>query len=401
MSDHPPKPLDWREREAVYRYLDRLGDEEESHGEPLSSDEIVKRVAKVACERICQRLIRRYRRMRQILSGDDSPLANVWEEICVQEQQQERSGFWEGAYEASLLGYLEGEVDELDEATRWAIWRQTDAGIDWNKDDGESPEKWSSEELGRFILEHYVLPAAEVYSNARIRLYIARWKRPNSNQTRATQTSNQPSMLSLAKQEIDRIAPVLSEFDPNADTTKIGSWGLLYLICGLAAGRSFHWTSTIPQLIPTGYEAFRQSLSGEPSEIQLAIEFRKLVSKWAQDPAGLAIARGRLADLERDRGKPLADNLRQHYLDSTRLRIMLNSLSDLEIDDLTAIRRWASQHDQGWPILFYAAGILLSVESAFPSQSLIYGVLGLSHSAKDKVKLLLGHYSHRDSWKSV
>ena len=54
------------------------------------------------------------------------------------------SVFWEGAYEASLLGFLEGEVDELDEATRWAIWHQTDAGIDWNEDDGEPSEKWSS-----------------------------------------------------------------------------------------------------------------------------------------------------------------------------------------------------------------------------------------------------------------
>ena len=164
-------------------------------------------------------------------------------------------------------------------------------------------------------------------------------------------------------------------------------------ICGLAAGHSFPWTSTIPELIPTSYQAFRQSLSGEPSEIQLAIEFRNLVSKWWQDQAGLAIARTRLLDLERSLGKPLTDNLRQYHLDCARLGIMLNSLSDLEIDDLTAIRRWASQHDQGWPILFYAAGILLSVESGFPSGSVISGVLMYSHAAKEKVKLLLDHYS--------
>src|SRR3989338_5739099 len=29
MSDHPPKALNWRERKAVYLYLDRLGDEED------------------------------------------------------------------------------------------------------------------------------------------------------------------------------------------------------------------------------------------------------------------------------------------------------------------------------------------------------------------------------------
>src|SRR5262249_2607913 len=180
----------------------------------------------------------------------------------------------------------------------------------------------------------------------------------DSNDKRDTPTANQASILSLAKQEIDRIAPVLKEFDPNADTTKIGSWGLLYLICGLAAGRS------------SSYKAFRQSLSGEPSEIQLVIGFSNLISKWWQDPAGLAIASGRLADFERARGKPLPDNWRQHFLDNARLGIMLNSLSDLDIVDLAEIRRWAKEHEQGWPILFYAAGILLSVERAFPSSSI-------------------------------
>ncbi len=111
------------------------------------------------------------------LCGDDSLLANLWEDICVQEQQGKRSVFCEGTYEASLLGFLEGEVDEIDDATRWAIWYQTDAGITWNEDDGEPPEKWWSEELGRFILECYVLPAAERYSNVRIRRYIERWER--------------------------------------------------------------------------------------------------------------------------------------------------------------------------------------------------------------------------------
>jgi hypothetical protein len=79
--------------------------------------------------------------------------------------------------QASLLGFVEGEVNDLDWTTRWAIWQQTDAGIDWCVDDSEPPEQWSSEELGRFILEHYVLPAAEGYSNARIRRYIERWER--------------------------------------------------------------------------------------------------------------------------------------------------------------------------------------------------------------------------------
>jgi hypothetical protein len=29
MSDHPPKPMDWRQREAVYKKLEEMGDEED------------------------------------------------------------------------------------------------------------------------------------------------------------------------------------------------------------------------------------------------------------------------------------------------------------------------------------------------------------------------------------
>ncbi|MFQ5730235.1 MAG: hypothetical protein ACE5GN_07730 [Waddliaceae bacterium] len=202
-------------------------------------------------------------------------------------------------------------------------------------------------------------------------------------------------MLFLARQEIDPIAPVLGELHPNADTTEIGAWGILYIICGVSAGHSFHWMTTISENMPTGYEAFRQSLSGEPSEIDLAIGFKNLLFAWAQDSAGLAIARTRMADFEHERGKPLPDNWRQHYLDCARLAIMLNSLHDLDTNEITAIRRWASEHDQGWATLFYGAGILLSVEKAFPSQSIGSGLLMFSHTAKDKVKLLFDHYSQR------
>jgi hypothetical protein len=62
------------------------------------------------------------------------------------------------------------------ERPRWAIWHQTDAGIDWSVDDNEPPEEWSNEELARFILEEYVLPATAEYSNARIRRYIEHWE---------------------------------------------------------------------------------------------------------------------------------------------------------------------------------------------------------------------------------
>lgn len=144
---------------------------------PFSEKEIVRQVAKAACERICRRLIRRYRHIPPVLLGDDSPLRNYWEDICVQEQQEERALDWEAVYEASLLGFLAGEVDELDDATRWAIWRQTDAGVGWSMEDEKPAEKWSSDEIAKFILFEYLLLMAQGYSNERLRKFIERSER--------------------------------------------------------------------------------------------------------------------------------------------------------------------------------------------------------------------------------
>lgn len=202
-------------------------------------------------------------------------------------------------------------------------------------------------------------------------------------------------MLFLARQEIDPIAPVLREVDPGADTSQMGSWGILYVICGTLAGQSLDWKATVFELIPTGHAAFRQWLSGTPSEIDLAFMFKDLIFKWARDPMGLSIARSRLADVERSRQMAFSDKGRQQFVDYFRLAIVLNSLSKLETDEMNVLRRWASEHDQGWATLFFAAGILLSSEREFPWPSIGAGLLIASHSAKDKVKMLLDHYTSR------
>jgi hypothetical protein len=189
---------------------------------------------------------------------------------------------------------------------------------------------------------------------------------------------------------------VLSELHPTIDTTKIGSWGILYLICGTLAGQSLFWKSRVCEAIPTDYETFREWLSGVPSEMGLAFAFKDLLLEWAQDPAGLAIAREKLAHLERSRGKALNENSRQHFFDYGRLAIMLNSLSDLDIDKMRLIRLWAKEHEEGWATLFFAAGILLNAEKDFPWQSIGSGLLMSSHSAKEKVRAVLDHYSQRN-----
>ena len=143
---------------------------------PLHHHQIVRQIADVARKRICRQTIRSCQRIEPILLGDDTPLANAWEDICIQEQQGDRSVFWDSTYEAPLLAIIEGELAKLDELTRSAIWHQTDDGgdWDWDEDANEPPEGYFNENLARYILGNYVLPAAEDYSNARIRKYLDR-----------------------------------------------------------------------------------------------------------------------------------------------------------------------------------------------------------------------------------
>jgi hypothetical protein len=143
---------------------------------PLRLHQIARRIADAACKRICRRTIRACQKIEPMLLGDDTPLANAWEDICVQEQEGERTPFWEDSYGASLLAFIEGELEKLDEITRSAIWHQSDDGGDWDwtVEGEDQPEGYDNAHLARYILDEYVLPAAENYSNARISRYLGR-----------------------------------------------------------------------------------------------------------------------------------------------------------------------------------------------------------------------------------
>lgn len=75
---------------------------------------------------------------QEMLSGD-SGLKNVWEEICVQ-VQDEQSFFWE-TYVETFEGLLAGYVEMLDANARLALWTLTETGrdyIDDHQDDDEA-----------------------------------------------------------------------------------------------------------------------------------------------------------------------------------------------------------------------------------------------------------------------
>lgn len=64
-----------------------------------------------------------------MLSGDDSSLRNIWDEICAQKQGEE-SFYW-SAYQETINQILLYEVNQLDHASLLALWAQTDDGFDW------------------------------------------------------------------------------------------------------------------------------------------------------------------------------------------------------------------------------------------------------------------------------
>jgi len=176
-------------------------------------DAIIAQVAEEACQRVSSSVIRKLRRMNDgMQSGGDSPLKNIWDEVCVQ-MQDEPSVMWE-AYEDTLLGLIESELEKQCNLISGAIWLQTEEGQDWDwdnqlaADDGligqsrrnderefyfieiekqpgsrpaeaqagaaQIPEtvEYNPETVGRYIMEQYILRSAREWSNRRIRKYL-------------------------------------------------------------------------------------------------------------------------------------------------------------------------------------------------------------------------------------
>jgi hypothetical protein len=140
-----------------------------------AADNILSAIANRECKRLAEKVIHHLEEMTDCMqSGDDSPLVNVWEEICTQVQGQE-STMWD-IYLDTIQQIVLGFVEKLDRETKSAIWLQTQTGEEWETrrrdDDGVIP--WSDEDIAEHVLHKYVLSAAADYTNARIEKYLER-----------------------------------------------------------------------------------------------------------------------------------------------------------------------------------------------------------------------------------
>lgn len=109
------------------------------------------------------------------LSGEDSGLETIWDEICVQ-VQQEQSFFWDTYLEVmeTLLG---GLVEDLSRPARLALWLKTDEGWGWlcdyrDDDAGEDTAPLCNDEITAMLMA-CLLEEAENFENDRINRYLS------------------------------------------------------------------------------------------------------------------------------------------------------------------------------------------------------------------------------------
>ena len=136
----------------------------------LSLTTIVTDLAEREAKQIVVRTIRDLQRLSDTMSGDDSGLSTIWDEVCVQ-VQGEHSIYW-SMYMQVIETFVAADVEELPTFVREAIWLQTQDGWDWDCEDEE--ERLTAPVDDAAITEYLVsalLSAADDWSNPRIRAY--------------------------------------------------------------------------------------------------------------------------------------------------------------------------------------------------------------------------------------
>jgi len=103
-----------------------------------------------------------------LLSGDDSGLKNVWEEICIQMQVQE-SFHWQ-AYDKTIKDFIASEFEKLQEPIK-KLSRYVGglSNNEFDDDEYEVSDEDAIEEIRNTIIEK-----AQIYHNENIDLYLAK-----------------------------------------------------------------------------------------------------------------------------------------------------------------------------------------------------------------------------------
>lgn len=109
-----------------------------------------------------------------LLSGEDSGLENVWEEICVQVQAEESA--YGDAYRQTAESFIELHLNGLEHEARLALWSVTDSGWSWIYDHHEDEDGHLSAPVDESeivqVLWDRLLIKAEYFTNPNVSRYV-------------------------------------------------------------------------------------------------------------------------------------------------------------------------------------------------------------------------------------
>lgn len=134
--------------------------------------DIVKAFAGEIAKKVTKKTILALQRMPYTLSGDDSGLTTIWDEICVQIQGEE-SYHW-NMYDLTVRSLVEYDVFQLKHFEQLALWIQTEAYDSWEsekQDDEQFPPIFEGDIVDYLLTEHIYSEAME-WTNAKIRKYL-------------------------------------------------------------------------------------------------------------------------------------------------------------------------------------------------------------------------------------
>lgn len=167
---HSPQDILKKHPNAKVRLVDSREENKMDH-----SERILSKISEKECKRVSRKVIRSLTQMKDGLQAEyESVLKNIWDEICVQVQEEE-SFMWP-EYLDTMFALVRSEVEKLDDTIKQTIWLQTDNGIDWSiENDGQGGIVYDEDEIANYILHDYVLDAAMDWSNKRIKKYFERF----------------------------------------------------------------------------------------------------------------------------------------------------------------------------------------------------------------------------------
>lgn len=135
----------------------------------LSQSLIARELGELLSQRLINGCIRDLQKMKSSgLSGEDSDLQNVWDEICVQ-QQIEESIYW-SAYLETINCVIKSRLDDLKLYELDAVWLLTSEGEYWEEENERETYPVSKTEVTAH-LQYELLNKANDWSNARITKY--------------------------------------------------------------------------------------------------------------------------------------------------------------------------------------------------------------------------------------